>query len=74
MNKQFRIIFTSFFLLIVLGKGVLAYINPGLGTAMLGAIWPMIVAFFIAVGIFLTKYFWKPIKNSVSKVLNRKIR
>jgi len=73
MNKQFRIIFASFFVLIVLGKGVLAYLNPGLGTAIIGTLWPIIAAILMAVGIFLTKYFWKPIKKSVSKVFNKKI-
>jgi len=71
MNKQFRIIFASFFVLIVLGKGVLAYLNPGLGTAIIGTLWPIIAAFFMAVGLFLIKHFWKPIKKSVSKVFKQ---
>jgi len=71
MNKQFRIILTSFFVLIVLGNGVLAYLDPGTGRAIIGSLWPLVVAFFLAMGVFLTKYFWNPIKKSASKVFKK---
>jgi|TARA_B100001971_G_C18191762_1_gene539071 uncharacterized membrane protein len=68
IKKQFRMIFASFFVLIVLGEGVLAYLDPGTGSAIGGALWPLIIAFFSAIFAFIVKYFWNPIKKVFSKL------
>lgn len=43
------------------------YLDPGTGSAIVGSLWPMVLAIFSAIGIFLTKIFWKPIKNIFTK-------
>ena len=48
---------------VIVSTSALAYIDPGTGSIIAGSIWPIIVAFFSAVGAFLIKYFWHPIKN-----------
>jgi len=50
-------------ILIMATKPVFAYIDPGTGTALAGSLWPLIVSFFAAIGAFLIKYFWCPIKG-----------
>ncbi len=45
----------------------ISYIDPGTGAAMAGSIWPLIVAFFAAIGAFITKIFWTPIKGLFSR-------
>ena len=49
-----------------------AYVDPGTGAAIIGSIWPLIVAFFSAIGAFLIKIFWKPIKGFFSKIFGKK--
>ena len=49
-------------------KNAFAYIDPGTGSAIAGSLWPLLVAFLSAVGAFMAKFFWKPIKNSFSKL------
>lgn len=49
-----------------------SYLDPGTGGAILGSLWPLLVAIFAAIGAFLTKYFWKPIKGVFSKILRKK--
>ena len=45
------------------------YIDPGTAGAVFGgAIWPMIVGFFLVIGGFFTKFFIHPIKNGARKV------
>lgn len=39
------------------------YIDPGTGSAIFGSVWPMILAIFTAIGAFLAKWLWKPIKR-----------
>lgn len=57
-----------FFAMILLAKNSSAYIDPGTGGMIIGSIWPVIVAFFAAIGGFFVKVFWKPIKNFFSKI------
>lgn len=61
-SKNFFLI--GFFLLV---KDVSAYIDPGTGAMTIGAIWPMILAFFGAICTFCVKLFWKPIKAFFKK-------
>tara|TARA_Y100000310_G_C20390729_1_gene672616 strand:+ start:168 stop:401 length:234 start_codon:yes stop_codon:yes gene_type:complete len=70
IKKQFRMIFASFFVLIALSEGALAYLDPGTGSAIGGALWPLIIAFFSAIFAFIVKYFWNPIKIFFSKLNN----
>ena len=62
MNK-FNILLKILIISTILSSNVLAYINPGTGAAIIGSVWPLIVAVFSAMFLFLVKYFWKPIKN-----------
>ena len=55
---------------ILLSNGVLAYIDPSTGGILFNTIWPLILVFFSVVGAFITKWFWKPIKRTFSKVLS----
>ena len=70
MKKTFLILFVIFTGLIFLSTNVLAYINPGTGGAIIGSLWPLILVFFSALGAFIVKWFWKPIKRTFSKVLS----
>ena len=47
----------------------MSYIDPGTGSIIISSIWPFILAFFSAIGAFIIKVFWKPIKQ---KILNFK--
>ena len=49
-------------------NSILAYIDPGLGSAIAGSIWPLIIAFFSSIFVFILKYFWNPIKKGFSKL------
>ena len=46
--------------------------SPGTGAAIIGSIWPLIIAFFSAIAAFFIKVFWSPIKKALSKVFRRK--
>ena len=56
----------------MLNKDVCAYVDPGTGVAIIGSIWPLIIAFFSAIIAFIVKYFWEPIKRFISKLLRLK--
>jgi hypothetical protein len=58
-----KIIFSCFIITLITSKTVLAYIDPGTGSVVASSIWPLIVAVFSAIGGFLIKYFWSPIKG-----------
>lgn len=48
------------------------YIDPGTTAMVVGnSIWPLVVTIFAAVGGFVIKYFWEPIKREVSSVLGK---
>ena len=49
-----------------------AYLDPGTGGVIIGSIWPLILAFFTAVGAFFVKWFWKPIKGFFLKLIGKK--
>lgn len=66
MQKKSKILLIAIGLF-VLSKNVFAYIDPGTGSVIAGSLWPLIVAFFLAVMAFIVKYFWKPIKKIFSK-------
>ena len=51
---------------------VFAYIDPGTGGALLGSIWPFIVSIFAVIAGFFVKVFFKPIKNTFSRMFKRK--
>lgn len=45
------------------------YIDPGTGGMIIGGtIWPFIVAIFAAIGAFLAKVFWEPIKKAAKRI------
>jgi hypothetical protein len=45
------------------------YIDPGtVGAVVGGSIWPVIAAAFAAIGAFLIKYFWNPLKMAIAKL------
>ena len=56
---------------VLLSSGVLAYIDPGTGGVLINTIWPLIVAFFTAVGALIAKYFWNPIKKTFSNIFRK---
>lgn len=58
--------------IVLSSKAVLSYLDPGIGGAILGSLWPVLAAIFTAIGVFLTKYFWKPIKGVFSKIPRKK--
>jgi len=58
--------------MLILSKSALAYIDPGTGSAMLGSVWPVLVGILSAIGAFLIKYFWDPIKGFFSRVFKGK--
>ena len=70
--KNPRILLVIPIALVVLSNNVFAYIDPGSGGVILNTIWPLIVALFAAVGAFLTKYFWSPIKGLFSKIFGKR--
>ena len=69
MKKMHLIFFMGIMMAILLGSNALAYLDPNTGGVILNTIWPFIVAFFSAVGAFIIKYFWKPIKKAFSKLI-----
>ena len=54
--------------LLITVPSVMAYIDPGTGSAIAGSIWPFILMVLGAIGAFFVKYFFKPIKNACTKV------
>ena len=69
MKKNILIGLTS---MLILSKSALAYIDPGTGSAMLGSVWPVLVGNLSAIGAFLIKYFWHPIRNFFSRLFKGK--
>jgi hypothetical protein len=47
---------------------VLAYIDPGTGSAVAGSIWPIILMIIGAIGAFFAKYFIRPVKQACLKI------
>jgi len=68
-KKLFYLLFVSFTVFFVLSNYAMSYIDPGTGSIIISSIWPFILAFFSAIGAFIIKVFWKPIKQ---KILNFK--
>jgi len=67
--KKISLMFLMVFMVgILLSTNVFAYLDPSTGGILFNTIWPFLVAFFAAVGAFIVKWFWRPIKNSYSKV------
>ena len=62
----------AFISILILSKSSLAYIDPGTGSAMLGSVWPVLVGILSAIGAFLIKYFWDPIKSFFSRIFKGK--
>ena len=58
-------------IIVLLSQNVLAYLNPGLGSLIIGSLWPLIVGGFVVAGAFVVKRFWNPIKNGVSKIFKK---
>lgn len=69
MKKIFIIFLIGFF---VLNKYTYAYIAPGSGAMIIGAIWPLIITVFLTIIAFLAKYFWRPIKKHSSRLFRPK--
>lgn len=57
---------------ILLSQTVFAYLDPGTGSVIAGSLWPLILAFFGAVGAFVVKHFWSPIRRGFSKFRKKK--
>ena len=57
--------------IVLSSKVVFSYLDPGTGGAIIGSIWPLVIAIFTSVVAFLTKYFWRPIKGVFSKILRK---
>ena len=72
MQKKYKLLLIVSIGLVALSKSVFAYLNPGTGWVLLNTIWPLLVAIFVAVGAYYTKYFWRPIKKKISKVLKKR--
>ena len=43
------------------------YIDPGTGGMVVGSVWPMVLLILGAIGGFFVKWFYKPIKNTLSQ-------
>ena len=69
--KNPRILLVIPIALVVLSNNVFAYIDPGTGGIILNTIWPLIIAVFVTIGAFFTKYFWSPIKGLFSKIFRK---
>jgi len=67
IKKGYLVLSIQILWIIILGKIVFAYINPGTGSAVAGTLWPLIIVFFSTIGAFLIKHFWSPIKRFFSK-------
>lgn len=69
MKKKILVIFCF----VLSSQSVLGqYIDPGTGVAIAGSLWPLIISFFAAIGAFLVKYFWNPIKKKCCKLFNKR--
>ena len=68
MKKLFLIVPIS---IIILSNNALAYIDPSTGGILFNTIWPLIVAFFVFIGAFITRWFWKPLKRGFSKIFTK---
>lgn len=68
MKKELFVLSINFVGFICITKNVAAYLDPGTGGAIVGTIWPLMLALFSAIGVLLMKYFWNPIKKKVSKL------
>ena len=53
---------------------VLAYIDPGTGSAIAGSIWPFILMVLGVIGAFFVKYFFRPIRKACAKVWSLIVR
>ena len=62
-----KVYLLSLFAVFILSGQGYAYIDPGTGGMIVGSIWPIILAFFAAIGAFLVKVFWRPVKGFFSK-------
>lgn len=58
-------------LLIISSTAVLAYIDPGTGSAVAGSLWPFILMILGAIGAFFVKWFFKPIKHACHHILHK---
>ena len=58
--------------IILLSNFASAYIDPGTGGIIASSLWPLILAFFSAVGALLVKYFWAPIKKFFVNIVKAK--
>lgn len=48
------------------------YLDPGTGSVIAGSLWPVVVAFVLAVIAFLVKHFWNPIQGFFRKLRESK--
>ena len=70
--KKISLMFLMVLILsVLLSSGVLAYIDPSTGGILFNTIWPLIVAFFVAIGAFVAKWFWRPIKRGYSEIFTK---
>lgn len=70
--KKISLMFLMVLVIIVLlGSNVLAYLDPGTGGVILNSIWPLIVVVSSAIGAFIVKWFWRPIKKSFLKLISK---
>ena len=49
-------------------ESAFAYVDPGIGFAISGSLWPLMFAIFSAISAFVVKYFWTPIKKEFLKL------
>ena len=70
--KKILLMLFVFSLVFIFSTNAFAYLDPGTGGVIIGSIWPLIVALFSAIGAFIIKWFWKPIKRAFSRILRRK--
>ena len=67
MRKKYCFLIMGAIGVFVLNNSAFAYLDPGTGSAIAGSIWPLIVAFFSAIGAFFVRKFWNPIKGIFSR-------
>ena len=58
-------------MIIASSTAVLAYIDPGTGSAIAGSIWPFILMILGAIGAFFAKWLFKPIKHACHHILHK---
>ncbi len=58
-------------MIIVSSTAVLAYIDPGTGSAIAGSVWPFILMILTAIGAFFVKWFFKPIKHACHHIWHK---